>query len=147
MAFSKKTYTSGQTAITADNLNDINNLLGDINDFVIELSSSGIWTYRKWNSGIAECWAAKNCGNVAITSAWGSLYEGKDCGQEAYPSGLFRYTPLFFASVLATGRYAVAGLEIDGGNASTTPHVYPFRPTSETIQNLILSFYAKGYWK
>lgn len=26
-------------------------------DFVIEQGTSGIWTYRKWNSGIAECWA------------------------------------------------------------------------------------------
>lgn len=26
-------------------------------DYVIEQGTSGIWTYRKWNSGIAECWA------------------------------------------------------------------------------------------
>lgn len=39
-------------------------LLGDkvsinddpIVDFVIEQGISGIWTYRKWSSGIAECW-------------------------------------------------------------------------------------------
>ena len=147
MAFSKKTYTSGQTAITADNLNDINNLLGDINDFVIELSSSGIWTYRKWNSGIAECWASKNCGNVAITTAWGNLYEGTECGHEAYPSGLFRYKPLFWASVLSTDRYAVGGLEIDGVDANTTPHIYPLRASPTTVEGLLLSFYAKGFWK
>lgn len=27
-----------------------------MNDFVIEQGTSGIWIYRKWNSGIAECW-------------------------------------------------------------------------------------------
>lgn len=25
-------------------------------DFVVEKGTSGIWTYRKWQSGIAECW-------------------------------------------------------------------------------------------
>ena len=155
MAFSKKTYTSGQTTITADNLNAIQDELIRVGgsgtlpvaDYVVAQGTSGNWTYRKWNSGIAECWASKNCGNVAITEAWGSLYEGTECGQEAYPSGLFRYKPLFWASVLSTDRYAVGGLEIDGGDANTTPHVYPLRATSGTVQGLILSFYAKGYWK
>lgn len=27
-----------------------------VNDFVTAQGSSGYWTYRKWNSGIAECW-------------------------------------------------------------------------------------------
>ena len=25
-------------------------------DYMVEEGTSGIWTYRKWNSGIAECW-------------------------------------------------------------------------------------------
>ena len=64
MAFSKKTYTSGQTTITADNLNAIQDELIRVGgagtlpvaDYVVEQGTSGIWTYRKWNSGIAECW-------------------------------------------------------------------------------------------
>lgn len=27
-----------------------------ISDFIIEQGTSGIWTYRKWASGVAECW-------------------------------------------------------------------------------------------
>ena len=36
-------------------------------DYIVEQGTSGIWTYRKWNSGIAECW-----GNTsgAISSGW-----------------------------------------------------------------------------
>ena len=64
MAFSKKTYTSGRTAITADNLNAIQDELirvGGVGtlpvaDYVVEQGTSGIWTYRKWNSGVSECW-------------------------------------------------------------------------------------------
>ena len=33
-----------------------------MNDFVEGQGASGIWTYRKWNSGVAECW-----GNVSTT--------------------------------------------------------------------------------
>ena len=25
-------------------------------DWIVEQGTRGIWTYRKWNSGIAECW-------------------------------------------------------------------------------------------
>lgn len=32
-------------------------LLADLGaDYIVEQGTSGIWTYRKWNSGIAECW-------------------------------------------------------------------------------------------
>ena len=66
MAFSKKTYTSGQTAITADNLNAIQDELirvggagtSPVADYVIEQGTVGSWTYRKWASGLAECWGA-----------------------------------------------------------------------------------------
>lgn len=64
MAFSKKTYTSGQTPITAENLNAIQDELIRIGgagtlpvgDYVVEEGTSGIWTYRKWNSGLVEYW-------------------------------------------------------------------------------------------
>ena len=68
MAFSKKTYTSGQTTITADNLNAIQDELIRVGgsgtlpvaDYVVEQGTKSLWTYRKWNSGIAECWCADN---------------------------------------------------------------------------------------
>lgn len=30
--------------------------LTDITDYIAEWGTTGIWTYRKWHSGIAECW-------------------------------------------------------------------------------------------
>jgi hypothetical protein len=32
-----------------------------IGDFVVEQGQNGVWTYRKWNNGLAECW-----GNIAF---------------------------------------------------------------------------------
>lgn len=40
-------------------------------DFVIEQGTSGIWTYRKWNSGIAECWAYSQITFNTSTSSTG----------------------------------------------------------------------------
>ena len=118
----------------------------DYGDYVLEQGTSGIWTYRKWSSGIAECWANKNCGDIAVTSAWGALFEGSNIGGIAYPSGLFVSQPIFFPSAQTT-RYGICGIEIDGGDATTTPNLYLLRATAQTVQGVYLSMYANGRWK
>lgn len=37
-------------------LKDICLKLGMVSDYVVETGTSGIWNYRKWASGTAECW-------------------------------------------------------------------------------------------
>lgn len=44
-----------------------------IEDFVVEQGTSGIWKYRKWNSGFAECWGIATTGTLTMT-AMGSVY-------------------------------------------------------------------------
>ena len=34
-----------------------------VTDYVVAQGTSGIWTNRKWNSGIAECWGNYDAGN------------------------------------------------------------------------------------
>ena len=59
-------------------------------DYVIEEGQSGIWTYRKWASGIAECW-----GEIRNTptkwTKWGELYYSEPVFNGIYPNGLFFY--------------------------------------------------------
>ena len=38
-------------------------------DFVVEQGTSGIWTYRKWNSGIAECWGRTSISSLTTNVA------------------------------------------------------------------------------
>ena len=38
-------------------------------DYVIEQGALGDWTYRKWASGVAECWA-KFEGEVVVNNLW-----------------------------------------------------------------------------
>lgn len=42
------------TPLNALNMNKLLNK--ENNDYIVEQGTSGIWTYRKWNSGIAELW-------------------------------------------------------------------------------------------
>lgn len=38
-------------------------------DYIVEQGTSGGWTYRKWNSGLAECWRNST---GSIPSGWSS---------------------------------------------------------------------------
>lgn len=106
MAFSKKTYISGQTPITADNLNAIQDELIRVGgagtlpiaDYVVAQGTSGIWTYRKWNSGLSECFGGLNVAPTSPNSE-GSLYcKGVSV---SYPTGLFLEKPYATGGVMA----------------------------------------------
>ena len=45
-------------------------------DYIVEQGVSDIWTYRKWASGIAECWGKFERENVSTTEfkEWGNMY-------------------------------------------------------------------------
>ena len=42
-------------------------------DFVVQHGTNGIWTFRKWESGIAECWCRKTV-SATLNNNWGPLY-------------------------------------------------------------------------
>lgn len=56
----------------------------DLNDYIVEQGTSGMWTYRKWNSGIAECW-----GRVTVPSQTYAANGGYYNVTGAPPTGLF----------------------------------------------------------
>lgn len=58
-----------------------------ITDFVVEQGTTGIWTYRKWNSGIAECWGTASV-SVLCKNQSGSCWFTDDL-TIALPTGLF----------------------------------------------------------
>lgn len=58
-------------------------------DCIVEQGTSGSWTYRKWNSGIAECWGTLS-GTLAPTgNASGLSGLSVFSGSVAFPTGLF----------------------------------------------------------
>lgn len=57
-------------------------------DYVVEQGISGDWIYRKWNSGVAECWQYAQYANLAMTTAEGYGYYAP-LKTINFPSGLF----------------------------------------------------------
>lgn len=120
---------------------DIAYKLGLISDYVVEWGTSGIWTYRKWNSGIAECWCRTIVAGVNYsTSFWGG-YEGK-VATLTFPSGLFE-TLKYYNVITRTsnGNYVsytaadVTGLYVEAINSASG--------SRETM----VCAEAKGLWK
>ena len=124
MAFSKKTYVSGQTAITADNLNAIQDELIRVGgagtlpvaDYVVAQGISGNWTYRKWNSGVAECWA-KITQTVTPGGAWAGTLN-------LTPYVITVTTPIEFTGIdcVNASAYVGNGHTITSSVSATLPH-------------------------
>lgn len=115
-------------------------------DFVTEQGTSGIWTYRKWNSGIAECWGSvyevKDC-----TSAWGSVYDSGTATNQPFPSGLFTSAPTL--TLTAVG-HSTATLQLETSGAvlaERTCSYYYTMPYSATGIQATVCFHAIGRWK
>ena len=109
---------------------------------VIAQGSSGGWTYRKWNNGWCECWCSVT-GTVAITTAWGAVYEGT-IGYFTFPV-TFASAPHCIAQLSGNTAGSSAWLHTAGvTDTTTTPTYMACRATSASM-SIRLSIYAYGY--
>jgi hypothetical protein len=118
-------------------------------DYVVAQGTSGIWTYRKWNSGVAECWGSYS-GNIAITKTWGSIYYSDSLTPRINYPFTFISRPIenvtFRGSSIAGWMYSEAG----GFSLNTTTQTAQYgvcRPTSISAAELKFDFYIIGKWK
>lgn len=112
-------------------------------DYVVEQGVSGGWTYRKWNSGLAECWG-RYFGNVnaAANNFSGFYYSGaievdfplefKTLEAVNFDGGSNDYLNFArnFASTVTQARFIIAGHSADATNVG-----------------IDVSIAAKGRWK
>ena len=115
---------------------------GIIDDFIVEHGTSGIWTYRKWNSGIAECWCRTSI-DAEVNIGWGPLYIARVAGLSL---------PFTFANVpicipACTG--GTTAMIANNGNATqtTTTPVILIRPLSTETTPYLIQFSVWGRWK
>lgn len=115
-------------------------------DYVCEEGSEGIWTYRKWRSGRAECWGTMTQSITGWTQ-WGSLYEGICSSRTtSYPSGLFNSVPDIWAHSKGTGT-GIIPYAFGEGSTTTTPQIIATRPASGSSSiTARISLLAKGTW-
>ena len=144
MAFTKKTYTEGQTVITAQNLNDINNFLGggtgNLADYVVEQGTSGSWTYRKWASGVAECWGQPS---QSVASSGTFLGANAFAARFPVPAGLFASVTEVNVNPRIGTEYAIPAYI----NVLDTTISIEALSTSSGTQTLSAYISVKGKWK
>lgn len=114
-----------------------------VRDVVVEQGTSGIWNYRKWNSGIAECWGkyTENSLNCGKNNSGGFYFSSAVIVE--LPPNLFSEDPVvvcdggshnyfnfvrYYNSNKAEVHYVVAGL-------------------IDTIADVHVRIHAKGRWK
>lgn len=114
-------------------------------DFIVEQGTIEDWNYRKWNSGIAECWRINTYGSIDITSPWGSIYESGTMAPVWFPINFFVEAPVCHALPhYGSNMYFVECGQITKEHTGT---LWICRPTSMTVTNVALSFFAIGKWK
>ena len=121
-----------------------------VSDFIIETGTSGIWTYRKWHSGIAECWGTYINTEVVMNTAWGDFYSGVVNAENINYPLTFKERPREMASHHFSDTTYVAVLRPNASiNTTTTTGRYAVtRPTAyETPITVYLDLYVIGKWK
>ena len=114
--------------------------LGLIADYVVEQGTSGEWTYRKWASGIAECW-----GYWFATNASGSRR-----ALEVYLPFAFSSTEYNVGVSLGNNGGTVSGVFGDFDAASNRQHTttkFIFSWVGSGTYSVGFYFDVKGRWK
>ena len=113
-------------------------------DYIVEQGTSGVWRYRKWNSGFAECWGYHTISGTNISTSWGAWYASPAITLPSFP---FTFVG---APDVHVGWESDFSAIIDGvGKRESTKagQVYLYRPVAQTNVNGRFSIYAYGKWK
>lgn len=116
-----------------------------IADFIVEQGTSGMWSYRKWNSGIAEVWGRTDETKVSIGGTWGTL-SVKDNAFPHYPYPFeFVENPVvnIFPESSNGNYWLFTGLS---GDTTQSPTVSLIRPNGLTVYATI-NYQIRGRWK
>lgn len=133
--------------LTTTNKDNLVNAINELSvDYIVEQGTSDIWSYRKWNSGLAECWTTTPVlFTVTSTKGWGSVYESP-LTYYNYPTNLFINDPNV---IIQKAGGAGGWLEIGSGSTiQRTPGIYIIYPVNKTSSvSAYISIYASAKWK
>lgn len=127
--------------------NYINEAINELSvDYIVEQGTSDIWSYRKWNSGLVECWTTTPVKfTFTNTKAWGSVYESP-LTYYSYPPNLFINDPnIIIQKAGGSGGWLEIG---SGSSIERTPGIYIIYPVNKTSSmTSYISIYASAKWK
>ena len=122
--------------------------VGGSPDRIVEQGTADGWTYRKWESGTAECWGSFTH-SFNISSKSGSAWYGSSFN-ETFPTGLFTSTPEWVgATAYPASGGGIDGLQSTGWQSSSrTQDFWPYRLESASSGiSAKVQVSAKGRWK
>lgn len=113
-------------------------------DYVIEQGTSGIWRYRKWNSGVYECFGTQTS-SIAVTTA-SPGYGGYRSGQLSIPAFPIAFKAI--PTVTATVGSGSQGAWVNNVQPTTTGGSYYLSSgASSPATNRSIQFQVMGRWK
>lgn len=123
-------------------------------DYVTAQGTTGVWTWRKWASGIAELWAVFGTDTLAIGDAWGSLYFGTwmrsdvNVAARKYPFA-FVDTPTISATYMGgeSDAWLISLFSASDDLKTSAPAYALARPNQGTINYPRISYYVVGKYK
>lgn len=118
-------------------------------DFVVEQGTSDFWTYRKWDSGIAECWGVATATLNTTANSWGSIYYFTPTIYKNFPSGLFINGDIVCHHSLYMGEGVLMSYREGPLNKDRTYGIAAYRPTAGNLSNGNISVILRaiGKWK
>ena len=117
-------------------------------DYIVEQGTKDNWIYRKWNSGIMECWRRLQI-TTNVSTAWGSLYTSGAISSTnlTYPVA-FIELPILNVNLMPFGSGGT--LMVSGnayGSATTTGALEIARGTTVSNAQYLINYQAVGRWK
>ena len=110
-------------------------------DYIVETGTDGIWTYRKYASGVAECWGVTSTTSAATVSDGGG-YRTPPVSAN-FPDGLFTSIPRVFCSI-NSGNVLLTPVRLTNASATDTGNWAGYRVNQNTdsTTNKYFNFYA-----
>lgn len=113
-----------------------------LDDEIVEQGTDGIWTYKKWASGLCKCWGRQTFTSTTAT-AWGSCYWLGPYMTLLFPTNMFIDNP----SINLTRSRGVEGwVGYSTSDKNGISGLYLIRPATAT-GNYEVSCCAEGLWK
>jgi hypothetical protein len=118
-------------------------------DYVVEIGTDGIWTYRKWKSGLAECWGTfdlytsiKNTFDNTNTSLY---YNENNTEKIKYP---FSFVKIPYESATLQSSGGLTWLVGKAKNSKDKSGEYRVLSPEELDSNTYsIMLHVKGHWK
>lgn len=134
-----------------ENMEKIDEAFGNIStDYVVAQGVQEDWIYRRWNSGLAECWYS-GTGNTGAWRWWSTKSDWLQYGSNI----LYATYPIKFTSIpkeFASAQLSAGNCWLDRGAGQTTTRSSPYWVTSQSdiaipACQYTFQLYVVGRWK